>query len=63
MTTATGSMRSVRAGTAAAMTFRYPQPWRHVQSVRKPPKERKFSELGPKARRERGIEESYGYGE
>ena len=41
----------------------YPQPWRYVQSVRKPPRERKFSELGPKARRERGIEESYGYGE
>ena len=38
-----------------------PEPWRYVQSVRKPPKERKFSELGPKTRRERGIEESYGY--
>jgi hypothetical protein len=40
-----------------------PEPWRYVLGIRKPPGERKFSELGPKARRERGIEESYGYGE
>ena len=40
-----------------------PEPWQYVIGIRKPPKECRFSELGPKARRERGIEESYGYGE
>ncbi len=40
-----------------------PEPWRYVLGIRKPPGACRFSELGPKARRERGIEESYGYGE
>jgi hypothetical protein len=40
-----------------------PEPWQYVLGIRKPPEERKFSELGPKTRREKGIEESYGYGE
>jgi hypothetical protein len=40
-----------------------PEPWRYVLGIRKPPGERRFSELGPKTRREKGIEESYGYGE
>jgi hypothetical protein len=39
----------------------YPQPWRHVQSVRKPPKVQNFSEARPGARRRSGIDECYGY--
>jgi hypothetical protein len=38
-----------------------PAPWQYVQSVRKPPKERKLSELGPKLQRQKGIDENYGY--
>lgn len=41
----------------------YREPWAFAESVRKPHKARRFSELGPAARRRRGIDESYGYGE
>ena len=38
-----------------------PEPWRYVLGIRKPPKERKLSEVGPRERRRLGVDESYGY--
>jgi len=38
-----------------------PAPWQYAQSVRKPPKERKYSEVGPSKRRSLGIDKNYGY--